>query len=361
MAQFETIQEIVLSANRRIAPDLWDSIMGGTESETTLCRNRQALDSLAFRPRVSRDVSNIDTSSVFLGHNLRIPVLFAPVGQLDRICPEATRYAVETASEFGALCCLSSINEFTLEEATGIAKGHFIFQLYLQGGESWLDAFLDRVEQAEPLAFCLTVDTALYSRRERDLFNRYSPPGREEGERDGFEYQTYMNWQLVAKVRDRLNIPIILKGIATAEDAGMCVEHGVDVVYVSNHGGRQLDHGRGTMDVLAEVIDAVAGQAEVLVDGGFVRGSDVIKAIALGARAVGLGKLQALALAAAEREGLIQMLEILENEITTSMGLLGVTRLDQLDPSYIEATRPAKYPDPFSPFPSLKRRNPLVF
>jgi isopentenyl diphosphate isomerase/L-lactate dehydrogenase-like FMN-dependent dehydrogenase len=351
-----TIQEIILKAHEQMPANLWDHVRGGAESETTLCRNRQALDSLAFRPRVLRDVSAVDPSSTFLGQALRIPVLLAPIGQMDQFADEAAWCSMRAASEFGVFNCLSSINFLTLEDAAVLDSKRLLFQLYLQGGATWLDEYLDRVAQAKPAAFCLTVDTALYSRRERDMINRFAPPGRGQGERDGFENQAHMSWELVAKLRDRLDIPIILKGIATAADAKRAVDHGVDVVYVSNHGGRQLDHGRGSLDALTEVVDAVAGQADVLVDGGIVRGSDILKALALGARAVGLGKLQVWALAAAGQEGLTRMLEILEEELRVCMGLCGITRLDQVDPSYIEAVQPANTPTAFSQFPSLVGR-----
>src|SRR6185436_2763177 len=135
-------------------------------------------------------------------------------------------------------------------------------------------------------------------------------------------------------------LPFILKGVATAEDAVLAVEHGVSAIYVSNHGGRQLDHGRATIDMLPEIVDAVGRRAEIVIDGGIVRGSDVLKAIALGARAVAIGKLQGWGLAAGGQAGLVRVLEILESEIVTTMGLLGITRLDQLNSSYLCKVQP---------------------
>ncbi|HSH68583.1 MAG TPA: alpha-hydroxy acid oxidase [Deferrisomatales bacterium] len=348
-----TIQEILLQAHRMLPAEMWDHVSGGAESETTLRRNRQALDRVAFRPRVLRDVSRIETSTTFLGRELRIPVFWAPIGGAHVVREDAARVALDSASEYGVVSCLSSINQLSLEAAARTQADDLIFQLYLQGGGKWVDDYLDRVHAARPRAFCLTVDTALYSRRERDMVNQFAPSGREQGEREGFEAQAMMTWGLVEKVRRRLDVPVILKGIQTAEDARLAVEHGVDVVYVSNHGGRQLDHGPGCMDVLPEIVSAVDGRAEVVVDGGFVRGTDILKAVASGARAVGLGKLQVWALAAAGRQGLVRALEILEEELRVSMGLLGVTRLDQLDGSYLQAASPAGPPDWRSPFPSL--------
>ncbi|MDF1551892.1 MAG: alpha-hydroxy acid oxidase [Deferrisomatales bacterium] len=349
-----TIQEIVSQAHQKLPAEMWDHVSGGAESETTLHRNRQALDRLAFRPRVLRDVSHIDTNTTFLGRALRIPVFWAPIGGAHVIREDAARVAMDSASEFGVLSCLSSINQLSLEEAARTQADDLIFQLYLQGGGRWLEGYLDRVNAARPRAFCLTVDTALYSRRERDMVSRFAPAGREAGEREGFEAQAAMTWKLVETVRRRLDVPVVLKGIQTAEDARLAVEHGVAVVYVSNHGGRQLDHGVGSMDVLPEIVSAVAGRAEVVVDGGFVRGTDILKAVASGARAVGLGKLQVWALATAGQEGLVRALEILEEELRVSMGLLGVTRLEQLDGAYLQAAPPTMPPHWCSPFPSLQ-------
>jgi glycolate oxidase len=141
-------------------------------------------------------------------------------------------------------------------------------------------------------------------------------------------------------MKSRMGVPLILKGIASAEDARLAVEHGADVVYVSNHGGRQLDHGQGSIEVLPEVVEAVDGRAEVYMDGAVSRGTDVIKAIALGARAVGLGKLQGWALAAAGEAGITRMLELLEIEIKTALGLMGVTSLEQLNPTWVRPAHP---------------------
>jgi isopentenyl diphosphate isomerase/L-lactate dehydrogenase-like FMN-dependent dehydrogenase len=147
----------------------------------------------------------------------------------------------------------------------------------------------------------------------------------------------------------------MIKGIATAEDAKIALDHGVDWIYVSNHGGRQLDHGRGAMDVLAEVVDVARGRAKILVDGSFCRGTDVVKAIATGADLVGLGRMQCWALAAAGQAGIVRMLELLEDEVQRCLGLLGVNRLADLDRSYLHAAAaPATAPHVFSAFPLLK-------
>jgi isopentenyl diphosphate isomerase/L-lactate dehydrogenase-like FMN-dependent dehydrogenase len=162
-----------------------------------------------------------------------------------------------------------------------------------------------------------------------------------------------LDWEFIAKLKRRLPCPLIVKGIATGEDAALAIEHGVDVVYVSNHGGRQLDHARGTMDMLPEVVSAVRGKARVIVDGGFMRGTDILKALAMGAHLVGLGRLQALALAAAGREGVVRMLELLETELTIGMKLLGVAKLDELDGNFLHPTVPVLRATPLGALPLL--------
>jgi len=355
MSGFETIQEIVLKAHRLLPPDLWDHISGGAESETTLKRNRHALDRIAFRPRVLRDVTTIDMSTAFLGRRLRIPVFFAPLGGMNQFHPEGGLPCLRAASKFGTMTFLSSVSQLDLGVAANTEKETLVFQLYVRGDDAWVDDQIRLVKESGCRAFCLTVDTAIYSRRERDLFNRYAPPGRRGKPREGFQYQAGITWKMVDRFRNKLHMPIILKGISTAEDALLAVEHGIDVVYVSNHGGRQLDHCRGSIDVLPEIFDAVGERTEIVVDGGFLRGTDVIKAIALGARAVGIGKLQAWALAAAGEEGLTRMLEILETEIGAAMALLGVTALDQLDTNYLHPEAAVNLPDELSPFPTVER------
>jgi len=151
-----------------------------------------------------------------------------------------------------------------------------------------------------------------------------------------------LKWDDMIWMKQRMGVPLILKGIATAEDARLAVEHGADVVYVSNHGGRQLDHAQGTIEVLPEVVQAVSGRAEILFDGGVLRGTDVVKAIALGARAVGVGKLLGWALGAAGEAGLKRMLELMDVEIRTVLGLMGITSLAQLNPSWVRQAEPVR-------------------
>src|SRR3990170_5899735 len=244
---------------------------------------------------------------------------------------------------------LSSVCQPGLEASAAAADTLRVFQLYVRGDDAWVDDHVRRARDHGYAAFCLTVDVAMYSRRERDLIGRFVKPWRANAAA-GRDYQAALSWDQVKRYKDRHDLPLILKGIATAEDAAIAVEHGVEVVYVSNHGGRQLDHGLGSIAVLPEVVAAVGGRAQVWVDGGFMRGSDVVKAIALGAGIVGLGRLPCLGLAAAGVPGLVRALEILEDEIRTCLGLLGVTSLAELTPQYVTAAAPVGLPGTLSAF-----------
>jgi glycolate oxidase len=349
-SQFETLQELVKKARQNLNHNNWDYLVGGAETETTVRRNRLALDTIAFRPRVLRDVSQIDSSTTFLGRKLRLPLLLAPVGSLELFEAGGGATAAKAAQEFGVVTMLSSVCQPGLEAVAQAAPtAARIFQLYVHGDAAWVSDIAARAMASGYLAFCLTVDTALYSRRERDLakrnLRRRVVPGREN--------QPKLTWADVERIKQQLKIPLILKGIGTAEDAQLAVEHGVDVVYVSNHGGRQLDHGRGAMDVLPEIVAAVDRRARIVIDGGFNRGTDIVKAIAMGADLVGMGRMEAIAMAAAGQAGLIRMLEILEHEVQTCLGLLGVRHWEELDQSYLHPAPAVATPGVLSAFPLL--------
>lgn len=332
--------EFIRQARANLDQNAWDYLTGGGETETTLLRNRQSLDEIGFRPRVLNDVSRIDASSDLLGIPLRIPVFLAPMGSLQHFDPGAAVTPARAAAAFGIAACLSSVCQPGIEATRAQSTGPLIFQLYVRGDTDWVFAYLDQATELGYAAFCLTVDSAVYGRRERDKVKRFQPSARAVAE--GFDYQSSLSWSLVEKLRARSELPLILKGVATAEDARLAIEHGIDVVYVSNHGGRQLDHGRGSIEVVPEVVEAVAGRAAVVVDGGFYRGTDVLKAIALGAKAVGLGRLYGFGLAAYGEAGVVRVLEILEEEILNAMALLGVTKLSELNPDYLHPVKPVR-------------------
>ncbi|TMH41702.1 MAG: alpha-hydroxy-acid oxidizing protein [Betaproteobacteria bacterium] len=347
---FLTLQEIYHAARRSLPPGPWAYLIGGAETETTVLRNRQALDQIAFRPRVLRDVRNIDSTAKLLGKPVRLPVMLAPIGGLESIVEGGAAAAARAAAQFGVPQMLSSVCQPGLEATAAVAQTTRVFQLYVRGDDAWVDDWVRRAKDHGYCAFCLTVDVAMYSRRERDLIGRFVKPWRARAA-EGAKFQSALSWDQVKRFKDKHDVPLIIKGIATTEDALLAVEHGVEVVYVSNHGGRQLDHGLGSAAVLPEIVQAVAGRAEVWVDGGFMRGTDVVKAIALGAKTVGIGRLAGLGLAAAGVAGLVRALEILEDEIRTCLGLLGVTSYAELTPRHLAPAPAVRQADTFSAFP----------
>jgi glycolate oxidase len=357
-----TLQEIAIEARRRLSVHAWDYLSGGSESETTLRRNRLALDSLAFRPRVLNNVATVDATTSLLGIPLRIPVFAAPMGSLHLMHPGSAATVVKASAAFGTIPFISTVSAPGLEETAASAPGPKVFQLYVRGDRKWVDDVLDRVVKAGYRALCVTVDVAWYGKRERDLINRFN---RREfvaranigqiSQEEEFNNQAAITWDFITHCKERTKLPVIVKGIATAEDAALAVAHGVDGIYVSNHGGRQLDHGMGAIDILPEVVAAVGKRAEVYVDGGFCRGTDVVKALALGARAVGIGKLQGWALAAGGEEGFVRALELLEVETRMTLALLGCTSLKELSPRHVRPAAPVGPAHPMGAYPEFLR------
>lgn len=354
--EFENLHEIVRKARQNLNQNSWDYIIGGTETETTLRRNRMSIDSVAFRPRVLRDVSRVDGSVELFGRKLRLPVMLAPVGALEVFEPGAGATVARAAQSFGVAHMLSSVCEPGLEGVAAAAPDALrIFQLYVRGDDAFVEDHMARAVACGYTAFCLTVDTALYSRRERDLAKRYVTAGRRRVE--GQQFQAALDWRTVALIKKKHDIPLVLKGIATREDASIAIDHGVDWIYVSNHGGRQLDHGRGAMEILPEIVDVVAGRAKIMIDGSFCRGTDIVKAIAAGADLVGLGRMQCYALAAGGERAIVRMLELMEDEVRRSLGLIGVTSFAEINRGYLHPATPVCMPDVLSAFPLLEIEN----
>ena len=354
MTDFQTLHEIVKAARANTTDAPWDYLTGGAETEATQLRNRLAIDSLALRPRVLHDVRMMSTATTLLGKPMRMPVFIAPMGSLQMLDPSAGLGVAKAAESFGILSMLSSVVPPGLETVGDQTRHPKVYQLYVRGDRAWVDDYVKRAIEHQYHAFCFTLDTAIYGRRERDVIKRHVPAGRLGA--SGFEFQADMTWELIAWFKEKYpDYPLVLKGIANADDAKLAVEHGAEVVYVSNHGGRQLDQGPGTIAVLEEVLQAVGNRAEVIVDGGFLRGTDVVKALALGARAVGIARLVGFGLAAGGEAGVLRMLELLEMEIRIAMGLLGVTRPDQLNKSHVRAASPVRATHAlYSAFPFLE-------
>ncbi|HKA52540.1 MAG TPA: alpha-hydroxy acid oxidase [Candidatus Binatia bacterium] len=337
--RFMTLPEIRRVAKRLLPPGPWGFGAGGAETETTLRRNRQAIQRLAIRQRVLVDVRNVDLTTTFLGMELPMPVAIAPMGSLILFHPHGDVEMVRGAAPSGNLAVVSGVTGWPVEEVAQAAGGPLLFQLYFCGPRSWVEELMGRVEASGYRAVCLTVDVQTYSRRERDLLLRFDPRAARElapnPSPPDMTYQARLTWDDVAWLRSILRVPLGIKGILTAEDAKLAVEAGVKIVWVSNHGGRQLDHTQATIDVLPEIVEAVAGRAEIMIDGGFARGTDVIKAVALGAKVVAMGRTMLWGLAVDGAAGVARTLGLLRDELSTNLALCGQTSVRGLKPSLI--------------------------
>lgn len=348
----QTIPEIVAAARERLPQHVWDYSCGGAESEVTLRRNRTAFESIAFRSRVLRDVSRRDTSTSFLGIPLSLPVMLAPVGSIALFDPDGALACARAAEQVGTSAFVGTLASPSLEDVAAGSKAPLFFQLYVSGNRDSTLQLIRRAETSGYRGICLTVDSAVYGRRERDIHNRFQPRERDKPNVPDIApdhapvsgsaafHRAASTWADVEWMRSATGLPLMLKGIMCAEDARLAVDHGVAAVYVSNHGGRQLDHNAATLEVLPEVVEAVSGRAEVLVDGGFMRGTDVLKGLGLGARAVLVGKLMAWGLAAGGVPGLVRSLELLRMEMSMAMASVGVSTVADLSPACLRTTTP---------------------
>jgi glycolate oxidase len=374
MPEFPTLQDLVWAAREKLPRPVWDFVTFGTETETTLLRNRRSLDSLAFLPRIMRDVSEVDPSTTLLGINLRIPVLLAPIGSIALLDPAGALASAKAAEEFGTVSIVSGYSAPGHESVAKESRAPLFYGLHPRADPRFIDDLVDAVKAEGYKAIVFVSEAAYYSRRERDLMSGVATAAKRSRSYASYLHQqrteraaggqaskdgllgTMITWDMLVRIKERSGLPIVLKGVTTAHDATLAVEHGVDVIYVSNHGGRAIDHGRGTIQALPEIVEAVDARAEVIIDGGFVRGTDVLKALTLGARAVAMGRMQSWALAAGGAAGLLRMLEILEEEIIVTMGLLGANRVSELGASFLQPAEPVVSPHPLSAFPVVMER-----
>jgi isopentenyl diphosphate isomerase/L-lactate dehydrogenase-like FMN-dependent dehydrogenase len=333
MERFRTTTELIAAARATLSAPHWDYIAGGALTETSMLRNRESIDALAFRPRVLHDVSTTDATSTLLGSPLRIPYLLAPVGNLNDYHADGTDGAVRGAVRFGTLPVVGSLSTPDLRATANAAEGPKWFQLYTRGDADWIADVVRRVREAGYAVLVVTVDSAYFGLRER-LIHGSSQVGGARPDR-GRTYQASLTWDMVVRIKETAGIPVVLKGIQTGEDAELAIRAGFDAIWISNHGGRELDHCRGSIEMLDEIVPVVAGRVPVIVDGGFYRGTDVAKALALGATAVANGRVYTMALAADGEAGVVRVLEIVESELKNAMGLLGVTSLGMLDRSHV--------------------------
>ena len=354
---FTNLLELEDLARAKVPRPSFDYIAGGAEDEVSLRRNREAFTKWALRPRVLVDVSRRDTSTSVLGQRVSMPILVAPTAFHGLVHPEGEVATARGAAAAGTVMVVSAIATRELEEVAKAVAGPRWFQLYVWRDREVTAQLVKRAARAGYGAICLTVDTPLLGRREKDERNAFTlPPGlgianvRPAGldgvpaSERGSAFAKYVaelldpavTWKDIAWLRSLTSLPIVLKGIMTAEDATLAVEHDVDGIIVSNHGGRQLDSTVGTLDALPDIVAAVQGRVEVFMDGGVRRGTDVLKALALGAKAVLIGRSALWGLALGGADGVRRVLEHLRGELELAMALTGRAALAQVDRSLVQ-------------------------
>ena len=373
-----TIDDLRRLARRRLPRAVYDFIEGGAGDELTVTRNRAAFERLLFEPRILVDVSKREQSTVVLGERVATPVILSPTGMAGLSWPKGEVAAARGAHDAGTIYTLSTHSSCSIEEVAAGAPGPLWFQLYVWQNRDLTRSFVERARAAGYRALLLTVDVPVISRRERDLRNGFTVPPRVTARnvvdtlrRAGWVRRVLMgqrrltlanlvgapgaprtdivtlagvanrqvdpsiSWADLAWFRSLWSGPLLLKGVMTAADARRAAEHGIDGVVVSNHGGRQLDGTRATIEALPEIVDAVGNRMEVLLDGGVRRGADVVRALALGARAVMVGRPYLYGLATGGQAGVRRALEILANEVDHVLALTGVPRVADLEPSLV--------------------------
>jgi isopentenyl diphosphate isomerase/L-lactate dehydrogenase-like FMN-dependent dehydrogenase len=372
------IDDLRRLARRRLPRAVYDFVEGGAGDELTVARNRAAFERLLFEPRVLVDVSKREQSTVVLGERVATPVILSPTGMAGLSWPKGEVAAARGAHDAGTIYTLSTHSSCSIEEVAAGAPGPLWFQLYVWQNRDLTRSFVERARAAGYRALLLTVDVQVISRRERDLRNGFTIPPRvtlrnvvDTLRRVGWVRRVLMGqprltlanlvgapgaprtdivtlagvanrqvdpsiaWADLAWFRSLWSGPLLLKGVMTAADARKAAEHGADGLVVSNHGGRQLDGARATIEALPEIVDAVGNRMEVLLDGGVRRGADVVRALALGARAVMVGRPYLYGLASGGQAGVRRALEIFANEVDHVLALTGAPRITDLEPSLV--------------------------
>jgi L-lactate dehydrogenase (cytochrome) len=379
LKRVHTIEDLRRAAKRRLPRVVFDYIDGGSDGEVTMRENCTVFDRVRFRPRNAAAMGTVDLHATVLGTTIDLPFLLAPVGSSRLFFPRGECVAAKQAGKAGTGYILSTLSGCRLEEVKISTKGPAWYQLYLLGGRQAAQDAIRRARGAGYSALVVTIDTAVAGQRERDLRNG----GRElvSGEllqmlphawqmlvrpswmvdflRDGgmmkfpnvvipgkgpLPYEdvgaalerSTVTWEDLGWIREAWGGPIVIKGVLTAQDAQRSIDAGAEAIVVSNHGGRQLDGVAPTLAALPEVVDAVAGRAEVYLDGGIRRGSDVVKALCLGARAVLVGRAYAYGLGAAGGPGVLRAIEILRSGVVRTLRLLGCRDVSALERSYVE-------------------------
>lgn len=349
------IRDFEAAARALMERTAFEYYAGAACDERTLAANCDAFSRILIRPRVLVDVSRIDLTTTVLAESIAMPIMLAPTAFNRLAHPDGECAAARAAGRAGTLMVASTLSTCTLEEIASAASGPIWFQLYVYKDREITKQLVARAEAAGFRALVLTVDTPHLGRRERDVRNRFALPEhltvanfssiKADAERWGTQssfsayvhnlFDASLTWEAVEWLRSLTKLPILLKGILTAEDARLAVSHGADGIIVSNHGGRQLDDSTPTIVALPEVVDAVEDRAPVFMDGGIRRGADVLKALALGARAVLIGRPYLWGLAADGEAGVSAVLSLLRDELRLAMALAGRPTIASIDRSAV--------------------------
>jgi isopentenyl diphosphate isomerase/L-lactate dehydrogenase-like FMN-dependent dehydrogenase len=341
-------------ARARLDASVWGYVAGGAGDEITLRENLAAFGRLRLLPRVLVDVSTVDQSTTVLGRRIAQPLLLAPTAFQSLVHPDGELAVARAAAAAGTVMVVSTMSGYRLEDVAAAAPGPKWFQLYCYRDRTVTERFVERAEAAGYSAICLTVDLPRVGRRERDLRNEFQLPSdiwprnfdglidltAQDAAQAFAEYihrlvDPSLTWGAVDWLRAKTRLPVLLKGILTPADARLAVEHGASGIIVSNHGARQLDTVPATIDVLGEIADAVAGRMEILLDGGVRRGTDVVKALALGACAVLIGRPCLYGLAVDGEAGVRRVLELLREETELALALLGCASARHVRPEHV--------------------------
>lgn len=350
-----TVKDFEKLASEKIDRNAWDYYSSGANDEITLRGNCSAFEKIFLKYRVLVDVSKRDLSTEILGNKISMPLIIAPTAFHKMAHHDGEVATVKAAGRSDTIMILSTLSNSSIEEVASAAAGPVWFQLYVFKDREVTKDLIKRAENAGVNALVLTVDAPLLGQRENDIRNKFDlPPGLEvknlvnaskenliAGKDSGLaayvkeNLDASLNWKDIDWIRSVTGLPLILKGISCKEDALLAVSHGSDGIVVSNHGGRQLDTCRATIDVLPEVADAVQGKTEILLDGGIRRGTDILKALALGAKAVLTGRPVLWGLSFNGEDGVVQILNILRNELDLAMALCGCRDLSVINKDLI--------------------------
>ena len=345
-------------ARAKMEETAWDYFAGGVEDEFSVTENETAFRQVKLRPRMLVDVTQRDLSTAVVGTPLAFPVILAPTTYQRLAHPDAEMAVARAAAALGVVPCLGTGNHFSIEEIAAEVKSPLWFQPYWYGNRTIIERLVRRAEDAGCRALVATVDASYAGRRERQLRRKLIvPPDIEQRNLVGIGLEEHpvtlpgatqpiiaaaggfiaLTWDDIAWLRRLTRLPLLIKGILTAEDAVMAVEHGAEGIVVSNHGARQLDTVISSIEALPEVADAVSGKAELVLDSGVRRGTDVLKALALGAKAVMIGRPFLWGLAVGGEAGVRQILEIFRAEIDTNMAQLGRPTIASIDRTMVKA------------------------